>query len=94
MVKIRRGSGAVITNLYVALGAGATAGDLVDFYDDKGVAIASTSITGTANPANGLDITDIKKSGTNGTSTGTATITAGTNSAVNTSIFAWTGFSF
>ena len=94
MVKIRRGSGAVITNLYVALGAGATAGDLVDFYDDKGVAIASTSITGTANPANGLDITDIKKSGTNGTSTGTATITAGTTSAVNTSIFAWTGFSF
>ncbi|KOF04609.1 hypothetical protein OB69_00695 [Roseivirga seohaensis subsp. aquiponti] len=94
MVKIRRGSGAVITNLYVALGAGATAGDLVDFYDDKGVAIASTSITGTANPANGLDITDIKKSGTNGTSTGTATITSGTTSAVNTSIFAWTGFSF
>ena len=98
MVKIRRGSGAVITNLYVALGAGATAGDLVDLVDDKGAAIDATSITGTANSANGLDITDIKKSQTKDgvtiSSNGTVTITAGTTSAVNTSIFAWTGFSF
>ena len=98
MVKIRRGSGAVITNLYVALGAGATAGDLVDLVDDKGAAIDATSITGTANSANGLDITDIKKSqtkdGVTVSSNGTVTITAGTTSAVNTSIFAWTGFSF
>jgi hypothetical protein len=94
MVKIRRGSGAVITNLYVALGAGATAGDLIDYYDDKGVAAESTNISGTANPANGLDIADIKKSGTNGTSTGTATITSGTSPSVSTSIFSWTGFNF
>ncbi len=98
MVKIRRGSGAVITNLYVALGAGATAGDLVDLTDGKGVAIDATSITGTANPANGLDITDIKRTtdvdNVPTTSNGTVTITAGTTSAVNTSIFAWTGFSF
>ncbi|KYG84297.1 hypothetical protein AWW67_04080 [Roseivirga seohaensis] len=98
MVKIRRGSGAVITNLYVALGAGATAGDLVDLTDGKGVAIDATSITGTANPANGLDITDIKRTtdvdNVPTTSNGTVTITSGTTSAVNTSIFAWTGFSF
>ncbi|KYG81548.1 hypothetical protein EV198_1744 [Roseivirga ehrenbergii] len=98
MVKIRRGSGAVITNLYVALGAGATAGDLVDLTDGKGVAIDATSITGTANPANGLDITDIKRTtdvdNVPTTSNGTVTITSGTTSVVNTSIFAWTGFSF
>ncbi|MGW8123326.1 hypothetical protein ACV07N_11760 [Roseivirga echinicomitans] len=98
MVKIRRGSGAVITNLYVALGAGATAGDLVDLTDGKGVAIDATSITGTANPANGLDIADIKRTtevnNVSTTSNGTVTITSGTTSAVNTSIFAWTGFSF
>ena len=98
MVKIRRGSGAVITNLYVALGAGATAGDLVDLTDGKGVAIDATSITGSANPANGLDIADIKRTtdvnNVSTTSNGTVTITSGTTSAVNTSIFAWTGFSF
>ena len=98
MVKIRRGSGAVITNLYVALGAGATAGDLVDLTDGKGVAIDATSITGIANPANGLDIADIKRTtevnSVSTTSNGTVTITSGTTSAVNTSIFAWTGFSF
>lgn len=103
MVKIRRGSGATITNLYVALGAGATAGDLIDYTDGKGAAIDATSITGTANPANGLNIADIKKTATfqdsnnvdyTVTSNGTATITSGTTSAVSTSIFAWTGFSF
>lgn len=98
MVKIRRGSGAVITNLYVGLGAGATAGDLVDLTDGKGVAIDATSITGTANPANGLDIADIKRSidinGVSTTSNGTVTITSGTTPSVNTSIFSWTGFNF
>ncbi|WP_323755534.1 hypothetical protein [Roseivirga sp.] len=98
IVKIRRGSGAVITNLYVALGAGATAGDLVDYYDSKGVAIDATSVSGTANPANGLNIADIKNSGTTDnitlTTTATTTITSGTTPSVNTSIFAWTGFSF
>jgi hypothetical protein len=98
MVKIRRGSGAVITNLYVGLGAGATAGDLVDLTDAKGVAIDATSITGTANPANGLDIADIKRTidvnSVSTTSNGTVTITSGTSPSVNTSIFSWTGFSF
>ena len=98
MVKIRRGSGAVITNLYVALGAGASAGDLIDFYDAKGVATDATTVSGTANTANGLDITDIKKSGTSDgvtlTTAAATAITAGTTPSVATSIFAWTGFNF
>lgn len=99
LVKIRRGSGAVITNLYMALGAGATTSDVVDLTDSKGVAIDATSISGTANVANGLDISDIKKSTDDGngntlTSNGTVTLTAGTTPSVDTSIFSWTGFSF
>ncbi len=87
MIKIRRGSGATITNAYVELGAGSIAGDFVDFTDTKGDAIASTSVTVSAS---GIDILDVKP----GANNGTITATEGTTPTVDSAIFAWTGFTF
>lgn len=88
-IKIRRGATATITNAYVALGAGATYSDFVDLEDSKGGATANTSVTVVGNTANGLDITDNKNA-----VGATINATTGTTSAVDTSIFAWTGYSF
>ena len=59
-IKVRRGATATITNAYLSLGSGATYSDLVDLTDGKGDGTDAISITGNANTANGLDITDIK----------------------------------
>ncbi|WP_282079831.1 hypothetical protein [Aquimarina algiphila] len=98
MIKIRRGSGATITNAYIALNnEDASASDLVDLRDGRGCAIAGLSLTGTANPANGLDIMDIKNrtlADCGDATEATVTITSGTTPSVDTAIFAWTGFTF
>lgn len=87
LIKIRRGSNATITGAYLAFGEDSSAGDVIDLDDARGNAVSEVSITGTANPANGLDITDI-----NNTPGATITITAGSTPSVDEAIFDWTGF--
>lgn len=88
-IKVRRGATATITNAYVALGSGATYSDFIDLDDSKGSATIATSITAIGNPANGLDITDNKNS-----VGATINTTSGTTGGADTSVFAWTGYSF
>ena len=90
-IKVRRGATATITNAYLSLGAGATYSDLVDLTDGKGDGTDAISITGNANTANGLDITDIKNTTSGGA---TVAITAATTGGADSSVFAWTGYSF
>ena len=92
LVKIRRGSSATITGLYLGLGnAKATVGDVIDFTDGRGDANANVSVTGTLNIANGLDITSIKLTAAGA---GTATLVPGTTSSVDAASFSWTGIEF
>ncbi|WP_140938617.1 hypothetical protein [Sphingobacterium lumbrici] len=84
VVKVRRGAKATITNLLVSVGATSLVGDMIDFTDSKGA--GSATITYTLLPAaltakiNPTDAAGITK---NTTSTG-----------ANTSVFAWTGYTF
>jgi len=87
LIKIRRGSNATITGAYLAVGPGSSASDLIDLNDGRGNAVSGVSITGTANSANGLDITDIKNE-----AGATITITEGTIPSVDKAIFDWVGF--
>lgn len=90
MVKIRRGSSATITNLYLGKALSTpVAGDTIDLNDGKGSAASTTSISGTVNVTNGVSITD-----NNNPSGATITLTAGTTPSVNTSLFSWAGISF
>ncbi|QXP63331.1 MULTISPECIES: hypothetical protein [unclassified Polaribacter] len=90
-IKIRRDATATITNAYLALGAGALFGDVVDLQDSKSDSTESTTITGIANTANGLDITDVKNTTVGGAS---ITLTAGTTGGADNSVFSWTGYNF
>jgi hypothetical protein len=84
VIKVRRGAKATITNLLVNVGANSLVGDMIDFTDSKGA--GSATITYTLLPAaltakiNPTDAAGITK---NTTSTG-----------ANTSVFAWTGYTF
>ncbi|WP_158840564.1 hypothetical protein [Polaribacter sp. L3A8] len=90
-IKIRRGATATITNAYLALGAGALFGDVVDLKDGKSDSAELTSITGVANTANGLDIADIKNTTVGGAS---IILTVGTTGGADNSVFSWTGYNF
>ena len=90
-IKVRRGATATITNAYLSLGSGATYSDLVDLTDGKGDGTDAISITGNANTANGFDITDIKNTTSEGAS---VSITAATTGGADSSVFAWSGYSF
>nr|WP_321450122.1 hypothetical protein [uncultured Carboxylicivirga sp.] len=85
-IKIRRGATATITNALIA-GAGSCA-DLIDLTDSKGDATTATSINYTVK-----DITfanEVKQP-----EAGDATITkSDNNTGADTSVFAWTGYSF
>ena len=76
-IKVRRGATATITNAYLSLGSGATYSDLVDLTDGKGDGTDAISITGNANTANGLDITDIKNTTSGGASVSITAATTG-----------------
>lgn len=96
LVKIRRGSSATITGLYLGFGTlAASASDTIDLQDGKGNAASTTSITGTVNnvPTSttaAVDIMDIKDT----TPPSTITLTSGTTPSVDKAIFAWAGISF
>lgn len=95
MVKVRRGSTATITGLYIGFDennnedASPSASDIVDLQDGRGDALASTSITGTGNVTKGVDITDIK-----GVVGATVTLTDGSSASVDKAIFSWAGIEF
>lgn len=88
-IKVRRGATATITNAYVALGTGASYSDFIDLDDSKGSATITTTVTAIGNPANGLDITDNKNS-----VGATINTSEGATGGADTSVFAWTGYSF
>jgi hypothetical protein len=89
MIKIRRGSSATITDALVILGSkGSAPGQLVDFSDSKGDAANTTAVTLLA--SDNLDLTAIKK----GSSTGTVDAKHGTTGGADTTVFAWTKYSF
>lgn len=90
-IKIRRGATATITNAFIRLGTGATYADIIDLKDSKGDATDATSIIGVANTENGLDIADVKNTTSGGA---TINLSAGTTGGADTSVFAWTGYSF
>lgn len=88
-IKVRRGATATITNAYVVLGSGASYSDFIDLDDSKGSATANTSVTAIGNPVNGLDINDNKNS-----AGATISTSEGTSGGADTSVFAWTNYSF
>lgn len=94
IIKIRRGSGVVLTNTLVKYGAAATIApdDFVDCTDGAGDAAATTTVTlnatGTALTATVL--ADVKK----GINNATINVTPGTTGGADTSVFTWTGYSF
>jgi len=91
MIKVRRGSGATITNAYVSFaGDDASASDFIDLQDSRGDAnggLVNISIIG--NASSGLDIADIKT-----TAGATINVTDGAVPTVQRSLFNWTGFVF
>lgn len=95
IVKVRRGSSATITNLFLGFNGDAnedadpSAADTIDLEDGKGNAMASTSITGIVDTTSGVDINDIKNA-----PGATITLTAGTTPSVAKSVFAWAGITF
>jgi hypothetical protein len=90
-IKVRRDATATITNAYLALGAGAIFGDVIDLQDSKTDADDATSVTAVANAANGLDVSDVKNTTTGGA---TINVTAGTSGGADNSVFSWTGYNF
>ncbi|WP_298949487.1 hypothetical protein [uncultured Polaribacter sp.] len=90
-IKVRRDATATITNAYLALGAGAIFGDVIDLQDSKTDSTDATSVTAVANTANGLDITDVKNTTSGGA---TINLSAGTTGGADATVFAWTGYQF
>jgi hypothetical protein len=91
IIKIRRNSGITMTNSLAILGAKAPAPTkgFVNFTDSKGDAANTASVIITGQGAN-LDINNNFK----GTSTGTITTSSSGATGANTSVFAWTGYTF
>ncbi len=91
VIKIRRGSGANISDALVKYGATATVapGDLVDGTDDKGDAAAGTTVTFKASGA-ALNLTDNK----GGVNNATINVTEGITGGADTTVFSWTGYTF
>ncbi len=89
-IKVRRNSGVTVTNTLVKLGDKAPApGQLVDYSDSLGDATNTASVTLVGTGLN-LNLAAIKK----GTSTGIVNATAGTTGGADTSVFAWTKYTF
>lgn len=90
-IKIRRDATATITNAYLALGPNATFSDVIDLQDGKSDATEATSIIAIANPANGLDVSDVKNTSIGGA---TISLSAGTSGGADNTVFTWTGYNF
>lgn len=90
-IKIRRNSGATVTNALIIQGAAAPApGDVVDYDDGLGVAAATTTVNVTISGTN-LAADNIDNTGTGG-NIATITFPATANTGATTAAFAWTGF--
>lgn len=87
VIKVRRGATANITNLSIRLAATAKFGDIFDLGDTAGNGNAASTFTYTFSPESMYDVAKVKGLG--------ATITKNTTSTgANTSVFAWTGYTF
>lgn len=87
VIKVRRGAKATITNLLIRLGATSTFGDIIDLEDGKGAGNSGSSITYTFLPESKYDAAKVKAVGASVTKNTSAT-------GANTSVFAWTKYSF
>ena len=87
-VKIRRGATATITNLLIKNGLNSTFSDIIDMTDGNGAGNGATIITYTFDPESLFSASKVKLEGT-------ATATKNTTSkGADTSVFAWTKFTF
>lgn len=91
VIKLRRGTGATITNAHVILGAGVPApGDFVDFKDGVGDAASSCTVNITGTGTN-LNTGDVVYQATNPS---VVTVPVVANTGCTTTVFAWTGYAF
>jgi len=91
-IKIRRNSGATVTNALVVQGANAPApGDVVDLDDSAGKAAATTSVNVSIS---GTNLVDTNIDNDNGGPIGTITFPGTANTGTATTLFAWTGYAF
>lgn len=91
-IKIRRNSGATVTNALVVQGASAPApGDVVDLDDSAGKAAATTSVNVSIS---GTNLVDTNIDNDNGGPIGTITFPGTANTGTATTLFAWTGYTF
>lgn len=89
-IKVRRGATATITNAIVKSGnAQAIFGDIVDLQDSKSDATDNTTVTLVIDPANGVDVSDLKNTVSAGA---TINATSGTTGGADFSVFSWTGY--
>ena len=87
ILKIRRGATANISNLKILFGASSKYTDIIDFTDGSGKGDAKSTISYSFEPESLFDVSKIKGEG--------ATITKNaTSTGANTSVFAWTKYSF
>jgi hypothetical protein len=86
LIKVRRGATATINNALAGTFGTATASDFIDLEDSRGDATAATVINATANGT--ADGTDIKNA------PGATVTVTGTNTGTDSSLFAWTGYTF
>lgn len=92
-IKIRRNSGATVTNALVIQGAAAPVpGDVVDYDDALGVAAATTTVNVSISGTN-LTADNVDNTGPGGT-IATITFPGALNTGASTAAFAWTGFAF
>ena len=91
MIKVRRGSGATITNAFIQIGGRSSASDFVDLEDSKGNAIAATSITV---EGVGVDVTDNKNSVGATINATVGAIVNGTSDVDAFDAFSWAGYSY
>jgi hypothetical protein len=93
-IKIRRNSGATVTNALVMQGAAAPApGDVVDYDDGLGTAAATTTVNVTITGTN-LAEGNIDNTNTGGNGIATITFPGVANTGASTAAFAWTGYTF
>jgi hypothetical protein len=92
-IKIRRNSGATVTNALIKQAAVAPApGDVVDYDDGLGTAAATTTVNVTITGTN-LDAANIDNTGAAG-AIATITFPGVANTGASTAAFAWTGYTF
>lgn len=93
-IKIRRNSGATVTNALIKQAAIAPApGDVVDYDDGLGTAAATTTVSVTITGTN-LAEANVDNTNTGGNTIATITFPGVANTGASSAAFSWTGYTF